>query len=324
VVSNLHEMNKYWITAIFLLINHRTSVAQNLVVNPSFEDTLQCPYFVSQIDFATNWHTSVNTPDYYHACNNNGPINPGMVGVPYSARGYQPARTGNAFAGEVNYWTAQTDYRETFFAQLLTPLTAGVLYNVGMYVIMNEDNAMWAVDGRLGIYFSVNPINPLTPFIYTPQISNPPGNVLNDTLNWTEISGTFAATGGEQYITIGSFIHDSQLTIINRGGTYPFTSYAIDDVWLIPDSLVGISEDLPSLEGDGIVLSPNPANDFVKISFKKNPADGIITIFDLTGREIKKINPGKKKSVTVSTNNFSPGVYFLKVGDIVMKLVIEN
>ena len=244
--------------------------------------------------------------------------------MPYSARGYQPARTGNAFAGQVNYWTAQTDYREIFYAQLQTPLTAGVLYNAGMFVILNEDNAMWAVDGGLGLYFSVNPINPLTPFVYTPQISNPPGNVLNDTLNWTEISGTFTAAGGEQYITIGSFIHDSQLTIINRGGTYPFTSYAIDDVWLIPDSLVGITETLPSNESDEIFLSPNPAIDFVKIIFKKNQGINRISIYDLMGKEKMSIESGKNSPVTLNTSDFSPGIYLLKSDAIVKKLVVEH
>src|ERR1041385_9156470 len=135
------------------------SFSQNLVPNPGFEDTVRCPDFVSQIDYATGWHTLVNTPDYYNACNNTSLINPGIVGVPSSARGYQPAHTGNAFAGEVNYYTVQTDYRETFYAQLLSPLSAGVTYDVGMCVVMNEDHAQWAVDGDLGIYLSTSIVN---------------------------------------------------------------------------------------------------------------------------------------------------------------------
>src|SRR6185436_15223330 len=146
------------------------SFSQNLVPNPSFEDTLKCPDFVSQIDYAAGWHTLLNTPDYYHECNNTSPVNAGMVGVPTSARGYQPAHTGVAFAGEVNYYTSQTDYREVFYAQLLSPLLAGVLYDVGMWVVMDEDHAQWAVDGDLGIYLSTSIINPSLLFTYTPQI----------------------------------------------------------------------------------------------------------------------------------------------------------
>lgn len=306
---------------VFLFAENVNS--QNLVINPGFEDTLQCPYFVSQIDFATNWHTSVNTPDYYNSCNNNGPINPGMVGVPYNARGYQPARNGNAYAGVVIYWTAQTDYREIFYAQLQSPLAAGVTYNVGMYTILNEDNAMWAVDGGLGIYLSSTPINPLTPFIYTPQIVNPSGNVLNDTLNWTKISGTYTATGGEQYITIGSFIPDNQLTIINRGGTYPFTSYAIEDVWVIPDSLTTINPTPALFEEEGVWLFPNPSGGIINVKLNKSPISDVISIFDLHGKEVMRIKLNNSSSISIKTRNFSPGVYFLKADAIVKKLVIE-
>lgn len=281
---------------------------QNLVINPGFEDTLQCPYFVSQIDFAVNWHTSVNTPDYYNACNNNGPVNPGIVGVPNSARGYQPARMGNAFAGVVIYWTAQADYREIFYAQLQSPLTAGVEYNVGMFTVLNEDNAMWAVDGGLGIYLSSSPINPLTPFAYAPQIANPPGNVLNDTLNWTEISGTYIATGGEQYITIGSFIPDNMLTVINRGGTYPFSSYAIEDVWVIPDSLMsGIN--IPGEKPEAKVF-PNPSNGKFTLNTMEKNSDMIIT--DVTGKIIYKSKcTGLKKEIDMA--GVPGGVYFCRL-----------
>lgn len=305
--------------------------SQNLVINPGFEDTLQCPYFVSQIDFAVNWHTSVNTPDYYNSCNNSGPINPGMVGVPNSARGYQPARTGNAFAGVVIYWTAQTDYREIFYAQLQTPLASGVVYNVGMYTILNEDNAQWAIDGGLGIYLSATPINPLTPFVYTPQVMNPPGNVLNDTLNWAMISGTYTATGGEQYITIGSFTPDNALTIINRGGTYPFTSYAIEDVWVIADSLMGVNITKLLLR---VNVYPNPAGEerIIYVEHVNSTSSTVSTVIaeikNLHGEIVfcnqLHLNSG---AAELHLPEIKSGIYFLRIstGDesIVKKLVIN-
>jgi hypothetical protein len=280
--------------------------SQNLVNNPSFEDTLACPSQVSELNYATGWISDVNTPDYYNSCGN-----PGQVGVPNSARGYQPARTGNAFAGEVNYYTAQTDYREMFHTQLSSPLVAGVVYNIGMYVIMNEDHAQWAVDGNLGIYVSSAVINPLTPFAYTPQIMNAPGNVLNDSLNWTQISGTYTAVGGEQYITIGSFIPDAQLTIINRGGTYPFTSYAIDDVWVIPDSLMmGTNNAENKLS---INVFPDPASDFLNVTMN-NSKQSELTIYNSLGEIMvnEKIVAGKNE---IDISNFAEGIYFVNVHD---------
>jgi hypothetical protein len=287
---------------------------QNLIPNPGFEDTLQCPFFVSQIDFAAGWHTSVNTPDYYHACNNTGPVNPGMVGVPVSARGYQPARTGFAFAGQVNYWTQQPDYRETFYAQLTAPLAAGIAYNAGLFVILNEDNAQWAVDGGLGLYFSAAPINPLTPFNYVPQVANPAGNVLNDSLFWTEISGTFTASGGEQYVTIGSFIRDTALTVVNRGGTYPFTSYAIDDVWVVADSLVGVPE---STGAAGFSIRPNPNRGRFRIEMLAPvPGQAVVEIRDPAGRLLQAAQRNLRTGSNawpVNIEKSGPGLYVVIV-----------
>lgn len=67
---------------------------------------------------------------------------------------------------------------------------------------------------------------------YVPQISNPSGNVLSDTVNWTLISGSFTAAGGERFITIGNFLPDSLITIDSFPvWTYPDAYYYIDDVF---------------------------------------------------------------------------------------------
>src|SRR5438046_2948461 len=91
--------------AIIFIFSSKESFSQNLVPNPSFEDTVKCPDYISELDYAVGWHTLLNTPDYYNECNNTSKVNAGMVGVPSSARGYQTAHTGVAFAGEVNYYT---------------------------------------------------------------------------------------------------------------------------------------------------------------------------------------------------------------------------
>lgn len=288
------------------------ATAQNLVNNPSFEDTIMCPNFVSQIDYATGWSTTNFTPDYYNACNNNGSINPGMVGVPNNARGYQPARTGNAYAGIVTYYTAQTNYREVFQSQLLQPLQPGVTYQVGMWIVLNEDNAQLAVDGGIGIYISNSPINTSQLFSYVPQIMNPNGNVLNDSLNWTLISGLYTATGGETYITIGGFIPDNALTIINRGGTYPFTSYAIEDVYVQQNLSTGMTEDLGSL----INVYPNPATDNVNISFAHaGTGKVLIELYNSIGEMVYSSleDNYSGKGISIPLAHLASGVYSLAI-----------
>jgi OmpA-OmpF porin, OOP family len=295
------------------LIFYTAGFSQNLVINPSFEDTTQCPDFVSQIDRAVNWSTTNLTPDYYHVCNNTSQTNPGMVGVPFSARGYQPARTGDAMAGVVIYYTSQTNYREVFQAPLSQPLQNGVTYDVGMWVVLNEDNAMYAIDGGLGIYLSNAPINPSQLFSYTPQIMNPNGNVLNDSLNWTLISGTYTATGGESYITIGGFLPDNLLTIFNRGGTYNFTSYAIDDVYVIPDVSTSVNDHVTV---NGLSVFPNPASELVQLVFKDaRVKDVFVEVFNMMGERVyvSQENNFQGGGIQVPVRNLAKGIYCMRV-----------
>jgi hypothetical protein len=65
-----------------------------------------------------------------------------------------------------------------------------------------------------------------------PQIYNPIGFYITDTLNWTKISGIYTAEGGEEWITIGNFFNDDETTAIEfLGGEGSIVSYyALDDV----------------------------------------------------------------------------------------------
>jgi hypothetical protein len=130
---------------------------------------------------------------------------------------------------------------------------------------------------------------------------NPAGNVLNDTLNWTMISGLYTAAGGEQYITIGSFIPDNALTIINRGGTYPFTSYAIEDVWVIDNSILTGAHEV-SQDFDFNIF-PNPGSDLFEMRFVLSGRENIsMKLFDANGRLVK--STGEK--------NFNAGRHQIK------------
>ena len=95
-----------------------------------------------------------------------------------------------------------------------------------------------AIDG-FGLYFggpSVDTIiynskRPLT--FLTPQVVNPPNNIIMDSLNWVAITGTFTANGTEKYLIIGNFKSDVNTnTVITNYTTYSqdWSEYFIDDV----------------------------------------------------------------------------------------------
>ncbi|MBK5286545.1 MAG: hypothetical protein JJE25_14195 [Bacteroidia bacterium] len=60
---------KYFFLLVIACIAKPSFVlAQNLVTNPSFEDTVACPFGASQLNFATGWSSYWGTPDYFNLC----------------------------------------------------------------------------------------------------------------------------------------------------------------------------------------------------------------------------------------------------------------
>jgi gliding motility-associated-like protein len=89
----------------------------------------------------------------------------------------------------------------------------------------------------MGAYLSNTVINLNTHYAIPviPQIENPKGHFLSDTLNWMLVSGSFIASGGEQYITIGNFyVNDSTNYIQISNSKSHLTYYYIDDVSVYP------------------------------------------------------------------------------------------
>jgi hypothetical protein len=74
-----------------------------------------------------------------------------------------------------------------------------------MYVNLG-DNSMYT-SNDIGVYFTSNSITGagFAPLPVTPQISNMSATLL-DSMNWTLLSGTFTATGGENYFIVGNFL----------------------------------------------------------------------------------------------------------------------
>jgi gliding motility-associated-like protein len=62
------------------------------------------------------------------------------------------------------------------------------------------------------------------------QMRNPAGNIIMDTADWTKISGTFTAAGGERYMVIGSFWREAQCNAMQLGSEWFLGGYFIDDV----------------------------------------------------------------------------------------------
>ena len=300
---------KYYYIIIALRLSLKTVIAQNnLVPNPSFEIYINCPTIMTQIYFAFPWFTGskdmingalISSTDYYNSCNNS--IN-GFVGVPvFGSLGFQYPRTGNAFAGYI-FWETGGGYREYLEVKLIEPLDSGIKYCVGFWV-NNSGFGHWAIDA-FGLVFTKDSLLTIeaTPIIRAPDIENPSGNIITDSLNWTKISGEYIAKGGEKFITIGCFLNNSDINKIVFSHYNDYAYYLVDDV-----SVVRCDEINPI---PIIVVYPSPALEDFTIEAKGNTVPIYFEIYNAIGQFVYKSNMIEK--TVVPTANFAAGMYVIR------------
>ena len=285
--------------------------SQNLVLNPSFEDTLPCNQINNPPSLTCYpWFMPTNGSTDYFTQN----ATCGVDGfVPVNMFGYQYARTGIAYCG-LGVWSRSQlipHYREYLEGILMDTLKIGHTYCVSFYVVNANITRFFSSDIQL--YFSQDSaINYMTNYVmnFTPQITNNNG-IIYDTLNWTQISGTYVAGGGEKFITIGNFKDDN--TIILDSNTYandPSVYFYIDDVSVV-DCTVGINE-IESYKNK-ISLMPNPARDELRIMSDELRIKNIEVCDVLNNVVFVEGAEAIEKNIKINVSNFAKGVYFVKV-----------
>ncbi|MBK9673436.1 MAG: hypothetical protein IPO70_14670, partial [Bacteroidetes bacterium] len=129
------------------------------------------------------------------------------------------------------------EYAET---KLTQTLIAGKKYNLNYFVSLS--NKCGYSITKFDAYFSNDSLlytsTDRMKIPVTPQIQY--NGRINDTLNWVQISGSYVAIGGENFLTLGNF-HDVTLcdSLTNPYfSPYPFAYYYYDDISLIEDTIM--------------------------------------------------------------------------------------
>ena len=253
--------------------------AQNLVPNGSFEVLSSCPTNEGQLIKAVPWYSptyysSFPMSDVFNTC---APSFLGGVGVPFNKGGYQYPRTGNCYTGELVF----ADYakgREYISVKLDSLLNAGKHYCVNFYTSISNysdfiaqpnGGSSYAID-VMGVFLSDTAVNLNTEYIIpvVPQIENPTGNFLSDTLNWMLISGIYTAHGGEQYITIGNFYADDSTNYIQiTNSNSHLAYYYIDDVSVYdcsaPAYTAEAGNNVTICKGDSVQIGAAPRAQYI-------------------------------------------------------------
>ncbi len=215
--------------------------------NPSFEEYKYCPLVWDFDNNVKDWYSFLSSVHYFNSCS---PSN--NHGVPKNSLGYQPANSGNAYASVlVYYYDYSGDFRGYIEGEFSAPLKKDTLYCVSYYVNLIDvaDGAIKNVDA-----FISDTLVHYPPIIYgnkyllelPAQIRSQ--QIIDDSINWTRISGLYKAHGGEKYITIGNFTSRENTTKIHFNLYGLNLLYFIDDVSVSP---VGLTS--PALGNDTVI-----------------------------------------------------------------------
>jgi len=308
---------------LFLLAITINANSQNLVPNPSFEEYYQCPSSQGNfyVDFWFNAPNSgVTTPDYYNSCATAG-VN---AAVPDNIAGFQYPQEGEGYAGLFCYGSTNggdSNQREYIEVQLISPLIEGQEYEFSMYVSLADHYG--AAINNIGVAVTEymvegNGQSGIIPEI--PQIKAE--EVIFDEENWTQITGTFIAEGGEEYLTIGNFFSDDDTEAIFIYGS-PFLTwgyYYFDSVSLSPVILSTNDEILDKQ----LKVYPNPTSDIVTIELINNYSSTITyKLYNLLG-ELIYTSESNSQLFSIDMSDLSRGIYLLELTDAQSNKVVKK
>ncbi len=208
----------FWI--IVLCVGSINTMAQNLVSNPGFEEYTSCPERNGDIKKCISWSTTSpgSTPDYFHKCYPKGKY-PGVeLGVPQNSEGYRMPVSGEAYIGLALFFRKNYYNREYIQNKLLSPLEKGVKYKIDFYISLSDSSEF--VSDHIAACFSTVPngimANAPEALLNARQMVTIKAPEVLKQKNWQKVEAYYTATGGEEYLIIGSFKNNMSLKEFKR------------------------------------------------------------------------------------------------------------
>ena len=253
--------------------------AQNLVPNPSYEDTASCGGWInSAMETAPPWfRANEATPDVYGTDTINtcgytmDPNDPNMV-----EQGLQYPFHGGREAGAYLYQAFGSVTKDYLAVRLMEPLVPGSAYAISVR-LSRAELSRYAV-ARFGAWFTIDSVSEpgFGVLAAAPQVEFHDPAFFTDDTGWMLASGMFVASGGEEYLVIGSFEDNASMVVQEMLISPWWVAYYYFDsvnVSLIGES--GLEELVVWQEGRGslAVMSGGPQIEAA-------------TLFDITGKTV--------------------------------------
>lgn len=271
----------FLISAIISTLCLSTTAQVNLVPNPSFEDTVFCPWGSTQLEACSLWQNFGNTPDYFNACS---PI----VNVPNASFGFQYAHSGVGMAGMIIYnrptAPAGPNYREPIGVELTHPLQINEKYYFSFYTNYSNTRNVSIAASHIGLKFSTVAFDSCCPaptnnfaHLFSPIC-------ITDSTNWTKLSGSFFADSAYRYVMIGNFFDDT-ITDTMLNSQFPSHAYYyVDDVCVTTDSIYNmVWTSAYAITQQNEAVNLYITSQAIKLDSKNNPILSVI-IFNSIGQ----------------------------------------
>ncbi|MCA6443464.1 MAG: T9SS type A sorting domain-containing protein [Bacteroidetes bacterium] len=311
---------------------------QNLVPNHSFEIIDTCPttsYIDSPSNFAKDWFDIRNTPDYYTQCSS---INLNYK-TPETSGGYQCPANGLSYLGLVTLNSINPSANEMAATKLTDSLVKNKKYFMSFKMVHSGGIGVYYATSKMGLKFFTKKPDNLNPAFSAPDkyVTNNAhlytNLIINDTLNWTTIKGSFIADSNYKYVAIGSFFSyaNQDTTKVFTGSGFKLAYYFIDDICVSLDSNVcnipiqapcfgSTSINNDKTENNLFKVYPNPSSDYIYVENKTSSDVVNFKIYDLFGNAILEYNANE----IINIKNLNKGVYYIKTTYKNREMVIEK
>lgn len=290
------------------------SFSQNLVPNPSFEDTVYCPTTPGDIPALIDWYNCGGSPDYYNSCANTSTL----VNVPSNWVGYQAAYDGNGYVGIGSLVFGATSVREFMGVQLNLPLILGTKYYASVYLSRTDSFPYVCSSNKFGFRFSTVPYSYTNPAPIDNFSHIHSDSIITDSTGWVKIAGSFVADSAYEYVILGNFYDNANTNTSGICNSSTATYYYTDQVCVSTDSLecnvgVGIVNQNESVN---FSIYPNPARNIVSIDFTRFLKPYDLVIYNSLGQMVL--------SKQIDSSHFTIDVADINDGILLMKILYDN
>lgn len=294
-----------------LVLAAMATAQTNLVLNGSFEDTVDCTVpMESVLPKAAHWYNPTGaSPDLFD-CDLGRECGYAMD-YPYW-NGFMLSQDGTRHAGFYPWDGPHPNsyVREFIMGELAQPLEPGMSYEVSLWYASRRPH-QYGVD-HIGVWFGAEAVQEDTigPMSLVPQLRlrDPENYYMGESEVWTQLIDTLIAQGGERWMVIGNFDPVGQVdgALVNPNGLYGTCYYYVDNVVVRPLEPNSIAErGGPMLWWNGYAWQVNGL-----------PHNGAVTleVYDMLGAVVhrERVMPGSDRLI-LAYDPPSTGSYVLSI-----------